>query len=215
MASVKKYDIEGKAKGEIVVEDELLQFSTNPQMIKDYLVAMRANLRQWNAHTKNRREIQRTGKKPYAQKGTGRARQGCFAAAQYKGGGIVFGPRSKEDQHVRINKKERRAAIRHMLVEKVKENHVHVLEQPALKTPQTKKMALFLKTLSALNKRVLFLGGAEEELLVKSMRNIPKVEFVFLPNVNGYDLALSQEVIVMDGVIDEFMAILGKVGKNG
>jgi large subunit ribosomal protein L4 len=215
VTSVKKYDFAGKEKGEIEISDELLQFSTNSQMIKDYLVAMRENLRQWNANTKGRKEVSKSGKKPHPQKGTGRARQGCLAATQYKGGGIVFGPRTKVDQHVRINRKEKRAAIRHLLVEKVKGNNLYVLENPILKEPKTQDIAKFLKQIKVDGKRVLFLSNVESGNLVKSLRNIPRVEFVFLPNVNGYDLALSQEIVVLDGAVDEFMAILGKVGNNG
>lgn len=215
MTSVKKYDIAGTNTGEVEISEQLLEFSTSSQMIKDYIVALRENLRQWNAHTKGRKEISKTGKKPHPQKGTGRARQGCLAAPQYKGGGIVFGPRAKVDQHVKINRKERRAAIRHLLIEKVKENNVHVLESPSLEDPKTQKMAKFLKQLKVNDKRVLFLGGSEVENFIKSIRNIEGVEFVFLNNVNGYDLALCQEVVVLESALDGFMAILGKVGKNG
>src|SRR5208282_3594426 len=109
-------------------------------MIKDYTVAIRNNARQWSASTKGRKEINRTGKKPHPQKGQGRSRQGCLAAPQYKGGGIVFGPKPKFDQHVRINKKERRAAIRFFLAEKIKANQVHVLKNETMKKPQTKAM---------------------------------------------------------------------------
>ena len=77
-------------------------------MIKDYIVALRANKRQWSANTKGRTEVNHSNKKPWRQKGTGNARQGTFAAPQFKGGGVVFGPKPKFDQHVRINRQERR-----------------------------------------------------------------------------------------------------------
>lgn len=99
MATLKKYDISGKEIGEVSIEDNVLEYKGNPQMIKDYLVAVRNNARQWSANTKGRKEVNRTGKKPHQQKGLGRARQGCFAAPQYRGGGIVFGPKPKFDVH--------------------------------------------------------------------------------------------------------------------
>ena len=112
MATLKKYDYKGSAKGELTIDAKLLEEDLNKQMIKDYLVAIRKNMRQWSANTKGRKEVQKSGQKPHAQKGSGRARQGCLAAPQYKGGGIVFGPKPKFDQHVRINKKERQACQR-------------------------------------------------------------------------------------------------------
>src|SRR3989344_3609613 len=112
MALLKKYDLTGKEIGIVEVDDAHLEVKAHSQSIKDYLVAIRKNARQWSAHTKTRAEIQRTGRKPHPQKGGGRSRQGDLAAPQYKGGGIVFGPRKKFDQHIKINQKERRAAIR-------------------------------------------------------------------------------------------------------
>ena len=97
-------------------------------MIKDYIVALRANARQWSANTKTRSEVKHTTKKPHPQKGQGRARQGSLVSPQYRGGGRVFGPKPKFDQHVRINQKERKAAIRFFLAEKLKENRVWLIE---------------------------------------------------------------------------------------
>src|SRR3990172_8715351 len=112
----------GKEVGVVQVDDAVLQMTAHPQSVKDYLVAIRKNARQWSASTKTRAEIQRTGRKPHPQKGQGRSRQGDLAAPQYKGGGIVFGPKPKFDMHVRINKKERRAAVRSMIVQKILDN---------------------------------------------------------------------------------------------
>src|SRR5271155_5008328 len=125
----------------------MLATAANSQMIKDYLVALRANARQWSANTKTRAEVCHSGKKPHPQKGTGRARQGYLGAPQYKGGGRVHAPRPKFEQHVRINKKERRAAIRHLFVEKVVGGNVHVLSFEGLEKPRTKAVAQFLEAL--------------------------------------------------------------------
>src|SRR5690242_6457982 len=127
-------------------------------MMKDYLVAYRANQRQWSANTKSRAEVNHSGQKPHPQKGTGRARQGYLGAPQYKGGGRVHTPKPKFDQFVRINKKERRSAIRHLIIEKILENKIHVLKAESFKEPKTKRVADFLKGRDLLGKRVLFLG---------------------------------------------------------
>ncbi len=219
MSSLKKFDLKGKEAGKVDVEAALLKPVENQQMIKDYIVAIRKNLRQWSANTKGRIEVSNTGKKPHPQKGQGRARQGCLAAPQYRGGGIVFGPRPKFDQHVRINRKERRAAIRSLLIEKIQADQVLVLKSPSLKNPSTKQVAEFFKSQGLENRRVLFLGESESEkkadeknrhTFIKSMRNIPKTGFVLTANVNGYDLSVSQSVVVMDSAVDELLAMLGQ-----
>lgn len=224
MAVLKKYDLAGKEVGEVSIDDQLIQASANLQMIKDYLVALRANKRQWSANTKGRSEVNHTGKKPHPQKGTGRARQGCLAAPQYKGGGRVHAPKPKMDQHVRINKKEKRAAIRHLLAEKIAENKLHILQYKPLEAPKTKQVANYLRSRNLSKSRILFLGeGAIEgqkgemasshankyDTFIKSMRNIQKIEFMLVPNISGHDVALTHEVIIMEPALDELIVLLG------
>lgn len=215
MALLKKYTLAGKQVGEVTVEEDLAEVSANLQMIKDYIVAIRANARQWSASTKGRSEVNHSNKKPHPQKGTGRARQGSLAAPQYKGGGRVFTPRPKFDQHVRINRKEKRLAIRHLIAEKVKESAVHVLQYKAQKTPKTKDVAKFLDSLKLNGRRVLFLYEGDEsqeyENFFKSMRNIPKVNYLHAPNINGYELLLCQDLVVLEPALDNFLkALTGK-----
>ncbi len=218
MATLKKYDLNGKEVGVHQIDDAILQATSHPQSVKDYLVAIRKNARQWSANTKTRAQINRTGRKPHPQKGQGRSRQGDLAAPQYKGGGIVFGPKPKFDQHVRINKKERRSAIRSMIVQKIKENKVHILCKETISEPKTKIVASFFNKLHAGERRFLVLGeskassnemGNPHESFVKSMRNIPKKEYSLVPQMNGYSLALAQDLVVLDSALDEFLAILG------
>lgn len=216
MATLKKYDLQGKEVGTVQIDDALLEGAAHPQSIKDYIVALRNNARQWSASTKVRKEINRTGRKPHPQKGQGRSRQGDLAAPQYKGGGIVFGPRPKFDIHVRINKKERRAAVRTLITEKIKAGFVHVLQKSDLKKPHTKKMAEFFGNIPGAEKRVLVLcDTSKEEMgnphvnLIKSMRNIPKKEYAWLGQVNGYELARCHTLVVLDSALDEFLSILG------
>lgn len=214
MATLKKYNLAGKENGEVSIEDTLLDHPVNSQMVKDYLVIQRANKRQWSASTQSRSEVSHSKKKPYAQKGTGNARQGFLGSPQFRGGGRVHAPRPKFDQTIHMNKKERRAAIRHLLGEKVKE-HGHILEYDPLKEPQTKTLYQFLKALSLSGKRVLFIADKPEEksetykTLSLSLRNIPKVEFVYLPNVSGSDLALACELIILESAVDGVKETLG------
>ena len=148
----------------------------------------------------------------------GRARQGDLASPQFVGGGRSFGPKPKFDQHVRINKKERQAIVRYLLAEKIKQNHVFVLKTPDEEVLKTKQMASFLKNLSIEKNRVLVCGENPEKEgvsdkyggIIRTMNNIPKKEFVYLPNVNGYDLTLCQDLVIMDAALEEILAVLGK-----
>lgn len=210
MATLKKYDVTGKATGEVSIEDELLTVAANKQMLKDYLVALRANQRQWSASTQTRAEVSHSKRKPYAQKGTGNARQGFLGSPQFKGGGRVHAPRPKFDQHVRINRKEKRLAIRSLLGEKIKESQAHILAYKPLKSPQTKTLAKFIKTLNLSGKRVLFLAeNGDYSTLSKSLRNLPKIEFTYFPNVSGYDLALCQEIVILESAVSQLNETLG------
>jgi large subunit ribosomal protein L4 len=221
---LKKYNLTGQEVGELKIDSALLESSANLQMIKDYLVALRANARQWSANTRGRAQVTHSGQKPHPQKGTGKARQGYLGAPQYKGGGRVFGPKPKFDQHVRINKKERQAAIRHLLIEKIQNNRLHVLCCDPLKEPKTKKVAHFLAKRQLEGARVLFLGESffdpketdhaspaeKYKNLVTSMRNIPKTGFMLASLLSGYDIAVAHDLIVIEPALDELMVLLGE-----
>lgn len=212
MATLKKYDLSGKEVGEVAIEDAWLTKGANSQMIKDYLVAIRANARQWSASTKSRAEVAHSGQKPHPQKGTGRARQGYLGAPQYKGGGRVGGPRPKFDQHVSVNRKEKRAAIRHLLAEKIQNNRIIILKYDGLKEPKTQKLAKFLKSRELESKRILVLGEKDslekDQMFIKSMRNIPKTEFALMPNASGYDIAVPHSIIVLEPAVEKLLKIL-------
>ncbi|HEX4840468.1 MAG TPA: 50S ribosomal protein L4 [Rhabdochlamydiaceae bacterium] len=225
MAEIKKFDLAGKEKGQVTVKNEVLERGANSQMIKDYIVALRANARQWSAHTKSRSEVSHSGQKPHPQKGTGRARQGYLGAPQYKGGGRVGGPRAKFDQHVSINRKEKRAAIRFLLAEKIQNDNLIILEDEAFKAPKTKKVADFLKSRELFGKKVLIIGNLAEkpqktskketsketkkdENFLKSLRNIPRAAYIVLDNVSGYDILAHRNIILMEPAVDKLMKIL-------
>ena len=222
MTTLKKYNIQGKETGTVSAAEPFESAKAHSQMVKDYIIALRENARQWSASTKTRSEVKHTTIKPWAQKGTGRARQGSFVSPQFKGGGIVFGPKPKFDQHVRINKKERKAAIRFLLATKIKENRMIVLEDTTLEEPNTKQLVSFLKS-TGCNRKVLFLGeGAYENVPVSeeitrkvsvhsdkpnnirlSVRNIPSVQFNLATNVSGYDVLLADHLVVTESALNE------------
>ncbi len=219
--SLKKFNLKGQQVGSVDVADGLHDASVNSQLVKDYIVALRANARQWSANTKGRSEVNHSTKKPHAQKGGGRSRQGSLAAPQYKGGGRVFGPKPKFDQHVRINQKEKRGAIRAIIGEKLREGRIIVLEDAEMKEPKTAVVKNFFNTATT-GKRVLLLAeGAFDNVEVQgekgqvqkkqvcvhsdrhdhiklSLRNIPFAEFRLVQNVNGYDLLLANDIVITE-----------------
>ena len=215
-SSCKKYDLNGNETGEVEIEYGEEETFANSQSIKDYIVALRANSRQWSANTKGRHESNHSGAKPHPQKGTGRARQGFLGAPQFKGGGRVHSPKPKFDQHVRINRKERQAAIRALLVQKLQSNDLVVLDgnmDAHFEKPKTKAICQFLKGLDIEGKRVVYLFA--DEVVTPafwhfrlSMRNIPKVASMRLENINGYDVLVNKKLVVMASAVEELKRIL-------
>lgn len=222
MSTLKKYNLEGREQGQVKLNPTLANAKANGQMIKDYIVALRNNARQWSASTKGRSEVSHSTKKPHPQKGGGRARQGSLVAPQYKGGGRVFAPKPKFEQHVRINRKERQAAIRCLLAEKLQANKLHIVEDFNLDAPKTKRVVEFIKALQ-LSGRVLFLGegaylqfpfpheGSSDysieqdahDNFIMSMRNIPKASFSLVKNISGYDVLVAHHIVLTEKAFDE------------
>ncbi len=218
---IKKVNLQGKEVGNIAVSDKLANAQAHSQLIKDYIVALRANARQWNANTKGRSEVNHSTKKPHAQKGTGNARQGSLAATQYKGGGRPFGPKTKYDQHVRMNRKEKQAAIRSLIADKIQANQFVVIESSEMKAPKTREIQDFMDKCN-LSGKTLFLGEAsfvevtvddvvhrfmipcdKHEIFAKSIRNIPNACFKLVSNISGYDVLLANHIVITEAAFNE------------
>jgi large subunit ribosomal protein L4 len=218
VATLKKYDLAGNEVGEVLISDSFVDVKASDQMVFNYIKALRANRRQWSASTKTRGEINHSNQKPHRQKGTGNARQGTFSAPHYKGGGVVNGPKPKFNQHVHVNKKEKKAVVNFLLAEKIKKNNVYVLENVVLDSIRTKVIADFLSSLQ-LKKKVLFLcenfcnnenESQETEFcckthfcLKKSLNNIKGVSLSLAYNVNGYDLMVAQDIVILENAVKE------------
>lgn len=222
MANLTKFSLNGKELGQVTIDDRFVNAEANGQMIKDYIVALRANARQWSANTKTRAEVSHTTKKPHPQKGQGRARHGSLVGPQYRGGGRVFGPKPKFDQHVRINQKERKAAIRFLLAEKMNANRVIIIDDMVMQSPKTQTIHKFLKDRGISGRRVLFLGestfseietegkkqritvsSSKHDTFIKSVRNLPKTEFMLASNVSGYDVMIAYNIVLTESALNE------------
>jgi large subunit ribosomal protein L4 len=201
-----KYNLKGEKVGEIQIADERLQIQVNSQMIKDYIVALRHNVRQWSASTKGRSEVEHTTRKPFAQKGQGRARQGTLVAPQHRGGGVYKGPRPKFDQRVRINRQERQMAIRHLIAEKARAGKLSVLADTKMAQPKTSEVAEMLQR-TGLTRRVLILVESPQEqhgAFALSVRNLPEAQFMLAANVNGYELLVAHQLLVTETALREW-----------
>ena len=209
------YRLDGQVAGECAVAPAFFEDDVNAQLVKDYLIALRANARQWSANTKGRYEVAHSNKKPHRQKGTGNARQGTLAAPQYKGGGRVFGPKPKFDQHVRINRRERRAAMRRLFAEKMMQERLVLVDDfSVMQAPKTKKIVEFLECMKITPRSVLFVGDtlfqegqavATERHVAfqRSVRNLPCAHFMLASQVNGYDLACAHTLVMTQAAFME------------
>ena len=209
--SLKKYNLRGEEIGAVAVSDLFSEAKAHSQLVKDYIVALRANARQWTACTKTRSEMSHSTKKPHPQKGGGRSRQGSLVAPQYRGGGRVFGPKPKPDFHLRVNQKERRAAIKALIADKIKDGRVVVVDSLLMDAPKSAEVRKFL-TSCGCTRRVLVLGEAapaSHESIKKSVRNLYRVEFSLVRDVDGYAVALANNVVLSEAALGELEQWLG------
>ncbi|MCB1118666.1 MAG: 50S ribosomal protein L4 [Chlamydiia bacterium] len=205
MVAAKKYNLQGQELGTVDVNDKLVEAQVNNQLVKDYMTAYRANQRQWSACTKTRAEVKHTTKKPHPQKGTGGARHGNLVGPQFRGGGIVFGPKPKFNQQVKMNRKEKQAVIRHVIGEKLRQEQLRVIDSMEMDKPQTKTISHFMQT-CGLPSKVLFVGHQEKNAhqhFRLSVRNIPGTAFSLAKQVNAYELLLAKEIVMTEEALKE------------
>ncbi len=196
MAAV-KIDVktpDGKVDGSIELPAELFDAPANIALMHQVVTAQRAAARQGTHSTKTRGEVSGGGRKPYRQKGTGRARQGSTRAPQFAGGGVVHGPKPR-DYSQRTPKKMIAAALRGALSDRARNGRIHaVTELVSGQTPSTKNAKAFLSTLTD-RKRVLVVVGRTDEAGSKSVRNLPGVHILAPDQLNTYDVLLSDDVV--------------------
>jgi large subunit ribosomal protein L4 len=179
----------------------------NVPLIHQVVVAQLAAARQGTADTKTRGEVSGTGKKPYRQKGTGRARQGSLRSPQFTGGGIAHGPTPRSYVQ-RTPKKMKAAALRGALSDRARHGRVHVVSgvvDPTLKVPSTKVAAAHLRKLVE-SRHVLVVAERGDELTWKSLRNVQEVHLIAPGQLNTYDVLVSDDVVFTEGALAQFLA---------
>ena len=186
MPKVDVYDIKGKKVSDIDLEDSVFGIEPNENIVHAVLVNYLANQRQGTQSTKTRAEVSGGGKKPWRQKGTGRARQGSIRAPQWIKGGIALGPKPRSYKYT-VNKKERRLAIKSILSSKVLEKELTVVDKLELKEIKTKTMVKALADLKVEGKTLIVLPEKNKNVLMSS-RNIEGVKTITANNINVFDL---------------------------
>ena len=186
MPKVDVYDIKGKKVSDVELAENIFGIEPNEAIVHSVLVNYLANQRQGTQSTKTRAEVRGGGKKPWRQKGTGRARQGSIRAPQWIKGGIALGPKPRSYKYT-VNKKERRLAIKSILSSKVLEKELTVVEKLELKEIKTKTMVKALADLKVEGKTLIVLPENNQNVLMSS-RNIEGVKTITANNINVFDL---------------------------
>ena len=194
MPSIPLYDRTGKTVGTVELSDELFAAPVNTAVLHQVVTAQLAARRTGTADTKTRGEIRGGGKKPYRQKGTGRARQGTVTAPHYRGGGVVFGPHPRSYEQ-RLPRKMKRLALRGALTAKLVDEQVKVIDTFGLDAIRTKDLAGVLSALAA-NGRVLVVSPARDQNLELSARNLPTVDVILADSLNVVDLIKADLVLI-------------------
>ena len=197
----------GASVGEIELNDAIFGIEPNEAVLFDAVIAQRASLRQGNHKVKNRSEVAGGGRKPWRQKGTGRARQGSIRSPQWRGGGVVFGPTPRSYSY-KLPKKVRRLALKSALSAKVVEQNFVVLDALTLNAPKTKDFKAVLAALE-INKKALFVTAELNENVVLSARNIPGVTVLTAEGINVLDLLGHEKVVFTQDAVKKVEEVLG------
>ncbi|HEY8364895.1 MAG TPA: 50S ribosomal protein L4 [Haloplasmataceae bacterium] len=207
MPKVGLYNQSGTQIGEIQLADTVFGIEPNEYVLYQAVVQQRAALRQGTHKAKTRAEVSGGGKKPYSQKGTGRARQGSIRAPQWRGGGVVFGPIPRNYAY-KLNKKVRRLALKSALSQKVRENNMIVLDSLSFPAPKTKDMINVLNNFKIDTKTLIVI--AEENMNVfLSARNIPGVLTLNANSINVYELLNANKILITQDAVKKIEEVLG------
>ena len=194
MLKTNVYDMSGKLVGEIELSEAIFGVEANQSVVHDVVKNHLANKRQGTQSALTRAEVSGGGRKPWKQKGTGRARQGSTRAPQWTHGGVVFAPKPRDYSYT-LNKKTRRLALKSVLSAKVAEENLIVIDSIKMDAPKTKEFAAFLKAVGA-DCKALVVTAAPDANVVKSGRNIPGCEVTFANLINVYDVVNAKKLVV-------------------
>lgn len=206
MPKVALYDIKGAQIGEVELSDSVFGITPHAYVLHDAVVMQQAAERRGTHKAKTRAEVRGGGRKPWKQKGTGRARQGSIRSPQWKGGGVVFAP-TPRDYGYKLPKKVRRLAIKSALSSKVIDNEIIVLDQLSMSQPKTKEFASILNNLKVERKALVVTADYDENVAL-SARNIPGVKFVAADGINVLDVVRHDKLIITKDAVAKVEEVL-------
>jgi large subunit ribosomal protein L4 len=199
MATVSVLNMEGKEVGTMELSDAIFGAKINEHLVHMAVVQQLANNRQGTQSARTRSEVRGGGRKPWRQKGTGHARQGSIRAPQWKGGGVVFAPKPR-DYSFKLNKKEKRAALKSVLTSRVQENKFIVLDELKLDEIKTKKFVEVMKNLNV--EKALVVLNENDQNVIKSAANIPTVKTALTNTINVFDILKYNTLIVTKAAVE-------------
>ena len=201
MPNVALFKQDGTQNGEVTLNDEIFGIEPNENVVYDAIIMQRASLRQGTHAVKNRSAVSGGGRKPWKQKGTGRARQGSIRSPQWVGGGVVFGPTPRSYSY-KLNKKVRRLAIKSVLSTKVAEGDLIVVETMNFDAPKTKEFANVLKNLNV-DTKVLVVVENDNDFAALSARNLPGVTVVNETGINVLDVVSNNKLVLTQAALSK------------
>ncbi len=201
------YNKKGESVKEIDLPKEIFGIDINSNLIYQVVTSQMANRRQNSAHTKDRSEKRGGGKKPWRQKGTGRARHGSIRSPLWKGGGVTFGPRNERNYKKKINKKERRKALLMTLTGKRESQTLILAEDFEIKEPKTRELS-FLNNLPCNDGSVLIAADKSDKNLLLAARNMPEVEIIEARNLTALDVLSFKYLLVPEKSLEVIKDLL-------
>ena len=201
MATAICFDHSGARAGTVDLPTSLFEAEVNEFVVHEVVVAYLANQRQGTVNTKERSDVRGGGKKPWRQKGTGRARAGTIRSPLWRGGGTVFGPHPR-DHRLKVNRKVRRVALKSSLTARAKDGDVLIVKNFEFAAPKTKEFATLLKGMEAYpGKKALLVLDKADQGTIKSARNIPGVRITLADSVNTYDVVWADKIVVTSAAL--------------
>lgn len=196
MATANCFEKDGSSAGTIDLPKSLFEAEVNPFAVHETVVAYLANQRQGTVNTKERSDVRGGGKKPWKQKGTGRARAGTIRSPLWRGGGTVFGPHPR-DHRLKLNKKVKRVALKSSLTSRAKDGDVLVIKGFSFEVPKTKAFTAVLKNLKAYpSKKTLIVLDKATDAVLKSARNVAGVRLTAADKITTYDIVWADKIVV-------------------
>lgn len=209
MAQINVINQKGDKVKDIELNDAIFGIEPNQQVIFDAIVMQQASKRQGTADTKNRTEVRGGGRKPWRQKGAGRARQGSIRSPQWRGGGIVFGPTPRSYKY-NLNKKVRRLALKSVLSEKAIEKEIIVVDKFELAAPKTKDFKEIITNIGAGRKTLFVVDSSEDyENAFLSLRNIDSMSMLLADGINVYDIVNANKLVFTEAAMKKVEEVLG------